>query len=490
MTIDSSWIASFKEESPEAFTRHIPFQPIAAFCDGQIRLMRGHNQDFMTWDTYIWQQFHAHVKRFFETHKVTTVILAFDDYANVPEAKCMTQLKRRRHLPQLEILEREPLPSFCPYGERWTQCIANRTFKAKVINLVIERLPGLLQLRPGQALIIDYAGCPKEYTTDESGALKVREIPELIPMGEADVKFTRYADLFKDLLVDSVDGDSIPIALLHHEACIRNLTEGTMDVKDLAEAPPRICIYRITTRVESDAKPEPDPSPHAKSSKSSESTKPSKSSNPNPTQTTPGESGAKKRGADGSEKRQGRTFEFVNIPCLYHALQEALAQCMARSRSPSHKQHHMSMLLALIGLTGTDYTRSLPQVSGRSLFALLPNLWMPLMASYDPAMGQLHVESATDCLAGSIYAHKYASHVHDPHAPLPIVLHALHRSKLSQRTRDSLPSASQIACTIRNVNWLIRYWREPSCTPSPLEKEEGVAKFGFVKRKGVVGYAE
>jgi hypothetical protein len=123
--------------------------------------MRGHIDDFMTWDMYIWQQFHGHVRKFFDQHKVSTVILAFDDYAHVPEAKCMTQLKRRRHLPKLEILEREPLPSFCPSGERWEQCIANRTFKAKVIALVIDKLPGLLGLKEDQTLIIDYAGCPK-----------------------------------------------------------------------------------------------------------------------------------------------------------------------------------------------------------------------------------------------------------------------------------------------------------------------------------------
>jgi hypothetical protein len=71
-----------------------------------------------------------------------------------------------------------------------------------VIHMVAERLPGLLQLKPDQTLIIDYAGCPKEFRVVDS-VVQAREIPELIPMGEADVKFTRYADLYKDLLVDS-----------------------------------------------------------------------------------------------------------------------------------------------------------------------------------------------------------------------------------------------------------------------------------------------
>jgi hypothetical protein len=455
MTIDSSWIASFKEESPTSFTKNIPFRPIAAFCDGQIRLMRGHAQDFMTWDMYIWQQFHAHVRKFYENHKVSTVILAFDDYANVPEAKCMTQLKRRRHLPKLDILEREPLPSFCPSGDRWDQCIANRTFKAKVIAMVIERLPGLLQLKPDQTLIIDYAGCPKEYRAGESG-LEVREIKELLPMGEADIKFTRYADLFKDLLVDSVDGDSIPIALIHHEACIKELTMGSMDLDDLVEAPPRICIYRITTRVADD--------PPA----------------------------ARKRSADDEETSKAaykRTFEYVSIPALYHTLSDVCKQCMDRMKSPTHSQHLMSMLLALIGLTGTDFTRSMPQLSGKSVFGLLPDLWLSLMGSYDPMQGQLDLGRASDGLVACIYASKYATHVKTPSTSLQGVFETLHRSKLSQRTRDSLPSVPRIVCTIRNVNWLLKYWREPTNAPSPLFQEGGVAKFGFVKRNGIVGYS-
>lgn len=448
MTIDSSWIASFKEESPTSFTKHIPFRPVAAFCDGQIRLMRGHIDEFMTWDMYLWQQFTGHVKRFYDHHKVTTVILAFDNYAHVPEAKCMTQLKRRRHLPKLEILEREPLPPFCPSGERWEQSIANRVFKSKVIALVVEKLPALLNLKPDQTLIIDYAGCPREFRATPAGTIESKEIPELVPMGEADVKFTRYADLYKDLLVDSVDGDSIPIALLHHEACVRDLTTGTMDPDDLAEAPPRICIYRMTTRVADDA--------------------------------------PRKRDESGRPKR---TFEYINIPALYHALSEVCAQCMDRMRSPTHSQHLMSMLLVLIGLTGTDFTRSMPQLSGKSVFGLLPDLWLPLMASYDPTTGQLDVDRATDRLVSCIYAIKYASHVKAPPASLHLVLQTLHHSKLSQRTRDSLPSVPRVACTLRNVNWLLKYWREPTSVPSPLLTEEGRATFGFVKRRGVVAYS-
>jgi hypothetical protein len=441
MTIDSSWIACFKEELPHAFTKFAPFRPKAVFCDGQIRLMRGYCEGVLTWDRYVWQQFHSHVQKFYDTG-ASTVILAFDDYAHVPEAKCMTQLKRRRHLPKLDILEREPLPSTVPSGERWEQCIANRTFKAKVIGLVVQTLPALLNLTNDRCLIIDYAGVPTKYTL-LAGQLHAETLDTLLPLGEADVKFTRYADLYQDLLVDSVDGDSIPIALLHNEACVRDLTSGTMRVADLTHAPPRIAIYRMTTRIEPKAKDEP----------------------------------------------SKRTFEYVNLPALYAGLRDIVAQCIGRASSPTHEAHYMSMLLALIGLTGTDFTRGMPQLSGKSVFHLMPDVWMPLMRSYNPHSGQLDVPSATDTVVAGLYSAKYATHIRAPPPTLHHALQTLRECKLSQRTKDSLPSADRVACTVRNVNWLLLYWRQPLLVPDPLTTEAGVPRFGYVKRKGCVAYS-
>jgi hypothetical protein len=235
---------------------------------------------------------------------------------------------------------------------------------------------------------------------------------------------------------------------------VRDLTMGSMSEDDLAESPPRVCIYRMTTKIDKE---------------------------------TPKK---RKAGEEKEEKEKvKRTFEYVNIPLLHLALRDVFAQSMGRLKSPTHSQHLMSLLVSLIGLTGTDFTRNMPQLSGRSVFGLLPDLWMGLMQSYDPAAGQLSVDGATDGLVARIYATKYATHVKAPPTSLHHVFEALHHSKLSQRTRDSLPSVPRVACTVRNVNWLLRYWRVPACVPSPLEQADGVATFGFVKRKGVVAYS-
>jgi hypothetical protein len=90
MTIDSTWLSAFKEESPHAFTQKSPFKPSAVFVDGQIKLMQGQQGEPQTWDNFIYRQFARHLLKFYDVCDV--VVLAFDNYEHVPRAKCMTQV--------------------------------------------------------------------------------------------------------------------------------------------------------------------------------------------------------------------------------------------------------------------------------------------------------------------------------------------------------------------------------------------------------------
>lgn len=157
MTIDSTWLHSFKAETREAFTKKAPFRHTAVFSDGQIRLMQGgaSRSGIQTWDEYVRRQFLWPLSRFLDT--CDTVILAFDCYDHVPPAKCMTQLKRRRHVPPTDFGEHSCLPPCVPQGEAWAGAIGNRSFKAKVIEMVLLSLPAwLLRDRPTKRLIVDY----------------------------------------------------------------------------------------------------------------------------------------------------------------------------------------------------------------------------------------------------------------------------------------------------------------------------------------------
>jgi hypothetical protein len=348
----------------------------------------------------------------------------------------------------------------CPSGARWDQCISNRTFKAKIIALVCQKLPEVIQFLPGQTLIIDYKGFPTAYRLQD-GEVVSEELTSLQPLGEADVKFTRYATMFQDLLVDSIDGDSIPIALLFQEKCIRDYTQGSMDPRDLTEAPPRICIYRITTKTDS------------------EKERPVK-------KTKNGDTGAEETK---TVRCTNRTYEYVNIPMLYLSLRGAFSQSLSVSM-PLHSPYLMSLLTALIGLTGTDYTRHMPQMSGKSVFGLLTDLMPLLLRSFDVDQNQLDVESAVDSLVAGIYAAKFGVHVSKSTASrdfnLKSVLQCLRTSKLSQRTRESFPTLDQIECTVRNVNWLLLYWTWPERVPHPIQPQ-----FGFTKnQKGLVTFVD
>jgi hypothetical protein len=463
MTIDSSWIACFKEEAPQAFTSHAPFLPDAVFIDGQIRLMPAGIEGVVSWEDYIQRQFERHLRRYFDKG-VSCVILAFDDYAHVPCAKNMTQAKRRRNLPCLDFHARDVLPPCVPQGEDFTRCISNRNFKVKVIQLVIHRLTSGLQCSEGQCLVVDYCGPPVRYYARSLG-----RAPEAIPgldrrLGEADVKFVPYTELFGKLQVDSVDGDTLPIALLHLERGYAG----------------RLSVLRLQTRVKSEE-------PKKEAGTRVKSEEPKKEAGTRVKSEEPKREAGKGR-APGEESagraKTGRVYEYVDVSVLYEVLVHmVIPQCVGRMGSlGAHEGHAISMLACLVGLSGTDFTRGLPLVSGKSLYEYLPDLWGRLCRSYDPSTRQLVPDLAADLLVPRIYHCKFQKHA--PDAGLAAVLEALKNSKLSDKTKERLPLAQVAHCTVLNVNWLLRYWHELS-PPDPVQPD-----FGYVRLKsGQVQFA-
>jgi hypothetical protein len=429
MTIDSSWIACLKQEVPAAFTPRAPFHPDAVFCDGQIRLMCPVVDEVLTWADYIERQFSSHLRRYL-TKGVGCVILAFDDYRHVPEAKSMTQAKRRKHLPVAEFNPRDALPPVVPQGERWASCISNRTFKSKVIQLVVDHLTRHLPLGQGQTLVIDYQGPPVRYYA--GGAEAMDGLP---PLGEADVKFARYAALYDKLQVDSVDGDSVPIALMHMER----------------GGGGQISILRLETRT-GPREPSACPGPPARRGAPK-----GKSKGSPPAKAGGGSPPAK------PDRGPKRVYEYVHVRLIFDALRcYVIPQCLDRGALPSHAGHEIAMLLGLIGLTGTDFTRSLPLLSGKTVYDQLPGIWLRLASAFDPQTRQLLPDPTLDRVVAALYQRKFERHAKP--GGLDAVLDALKGSKLSERTKSHLPTRETLHCTVRNVNWLLRC---PSPPPSP-----------------------
>ena len=78
-----------KLEVPDAFSPVIPFVPEVGFIDAQIKLMFMPHEN--AWDVFMFKQFVLPVQHMFRDG-ASKVILAFDDYDNVPRAKSITQV--------------------------------------------------------------------------------------------------------------------------------------------------------------------------------------------------------------------------------------------------------------------------------------------------------------------------------------------------------------------------------------------------------------
>lgn len=92
-----------------------------------------------------------------------------------------------------------------------------------------------------QALIIDFIGCPVHFARDpETGKVKHQYLADIPPNGECDIKFTRWARCYGDMIAHSVDGDFLLIALMEHE---RQLFEQMVN-------PVRISVYRLEYNME------------------------------------------------------------------------------------------------------------------------------------------------------------------------------------------------------------------------------------------------
>lgn len=436
MTIDSSWIQALKNDIPCAFTPQKPFAPTAIFIDGQIKLNTALFEHTQTWDEYIIRQFMSSIRKYFEQPKVECIILAFDNYALVPNAKGMTQCKRRKHIPHIDFSARDALPPTVPKGEEWITCLSNRTFKSKLIEFIIFFLVTHLEFGENQSLIIDYQGHPKRYNSKK----EFENLDELDPLGEADVKFTRYAPMFHNLQIDSIDGDSVPIALLYLQ---NTAPQGLIT---------NLSILRMTTKVDSEAPPA------AKKQKT---------------------------GVIQSKKKQGRTYEYLNINLLYHFITDTLIpQCVGRAVVANIQGREINLLIGLIGLSGTDFTRKIPAITGKTLYDYLPLLCMRMGMAYDSNSNHFKIPVILDQVITQIYKTKFRQHTCATHTKLKDILESLQQSKLGLRTKQTLQSFETIECTVKNINWLMQYWTYGTY-PSPVQEQ-----YGFVaKSSGAVDYA-
>lgn len=168
-----------------------------------------------------------------------------------------------------------------------------------------------------------------------------------------------------------------------------------------------------------------------------------------------------------------------------------------------YASHYMQVLACLIGLTGTDFTRNLPLVGVKKIWGMLAErgMWDGILQSFDMQESTLDPGEAGDRFIARIYLENYSKHVSGVPSSLESVLCALSScSKLSDRTKTLLPSDERVRVTIRNINWLLKYWmcQQPCRKDSSAEwmdpcPDPVTLNFGFgmnPSRKNAVVWAD
>ena len=522
MTIDSGWVRVFKEEAPEAFQQSYPFHGTAkvAYIDGMPLLMTC-ERNVQSWDDLLRFNYARHIHRYFRLG-CEAVVLAFDDYERVPMAKAITQANRAKKKAAYEFGEGHQLPPTMP--PQFNEKLANRIFKRRVIDMVCNRVVEHIAVssseRYTRSFVIDYTGCPIMFQAgpgvDSFRGCKPTFLVDLPPMGEADIKYLRWAEHFRgDMIAYSIDGDFIPIALMSYEGKMLKLREqhkrNQQAVSPSPSAAPldipvhNIAIYRI--KYKSPAAVAACPQDRLQSKIAIVPCKKGGKRGARLALAMPtlGSKAGSHSAAGSSSSSAGdrpaptREFEYVNVPKLYLALRNAFASfAPACKREPLHHYHYMRMLAVLVGLGGTDFSRNLPYVGPATLWGMLsshPSVFSSLLRSYNPLEGLTDAESACNMLASSIYTCKFATHFKNAPSPAASclalsskagkrtrvdsededeegafhdVMQVLRLSHLSEKTKRDLPSLARVHATFKNINWLLQYW---TCTP-PTKKSD------------------
>jgi hypothetical protein len=157
---------------------------------------------------------------------------------------------------------------------------------------------------------------------------------------------------------------------------------------------------------------------------------------------------------DDKKRKKLRTYEYVNISALHAVLHDVAMQCMGRVNMPGCAGFEVRMMVALICLTGTDFSRNLPGLSGTFVYGELARIWMQMAMAYDPQEGQLRMDEAMYLLV-SLYREKYSKHAGGARS-WPELHQRIQTSKLAAKTKECFPTLQRMETTVCNVNWVLK----------------------------------
>lgn len=134
-------------------------------------------------------------------------------------------------------------------------------------------------------------------------------------------------------------------------------------------------------------------------------------------------------------------------------------------------------LMLLMALTGTDFSRQLPQIKPLVLFSGLHTFRKILSKAVNSV--DLSIDFGFGMqLVAALYHNKFSKHLPTRPPSLDMTLKVLTRSKLSKSTIERLPTQAFVNTCLKNASFVLRYWTQPI---NAVFTEETMPTFGFTR---------
>ena len=426
MTIDSGWTKIIKTNVPVAFSSTLEAgtwqnKPETVFIDGQIKMMKA--EAIKTWALFVKVQFINTIHAAFQTG-ATVVVLGFDNYAHVPTCKAMTQRKRSRAVPNMEFLAGQELPPLPP--DDWNSAMRNRSFKAKVMQLISRNVHHSFQDLKDKTVIIDFKDEP-EMVGMPITLPPVMQMPQIetARRGECDIKAFSWSKAGETLLIESTDGDFIPIALVHVEDAER---QGK---------PVSVILHRMKTNV------------------------------------TPA-----KRKRDGGFKRE---YEYIGMQPILEWVRRQFPKAVSPARAfaslVATTGCDFCMNLPQIGPStlwkNVALVKNIDTTTAVGMMTALLTLYLKQFKASAPSTQDIKASTA------NVLPTTKTPLSHTAYAQLFEQVQESHR--VGQRIKDNMFHAKRMLAHVKNTMWTLQYWTDLHEFQDPLEGD-----FGFVRHKQIV----
>ncbi len=143
--------------------------------------------------------------------------------------------------------------------------------------------------------------------------------------------------------------------------------------------------------------------------------------------------------------------EFVHVDLIHEFLRSKFRRA-ARGRECRCPAWEIKLFIALLGLSGTDFTRNLPLISPQKMWRALGQIAQTFAMMDDAAIDVQRGKRVVELL----YAEAFPKHI-DPFSRRSVWSQA-QASELGPRNKALIPTDARIVCTLRNINFLMEYW--------------------------------